>query len=608
MLMNIAEARLDALRQELGRQGLDGFVIPISDEHMSEYVGAYAQRLAWLTGFGGSAGTAVVLRDRAAIFVDGRYTLQVQDQVDGRLYAFESVPQTSVVKWLGEHAAPGMKVGYDAWLHGKRWADAAGKALADKDAQLVAVGTNPVDAVWSDRPAPSAAPAIIHPERFAGQSSDDKRAALGAWLAERKIDAAVITALDSIAWLLNIRGSDIDRTPVTLAFLIAHADGSAQLFIAPEKVDAELRTHLGDAVAVRDRADFIAGLEALAGRKVALDPDRTVFAVAAALAGTGAEVVEVQDSTVLAKAVKNPVEQAGHRAAQARDGAAMVRFLHWLSVEGPKGTLTEIDAEQKLHQLRRDTGTLRDLSFDTIAGAGPNGAIVHYRVSPETNRLLEPGSVFLVDSGGQYPDGTTDITRTVWIAGPHEPPAEVTDRFTRVLKGHIALDRAIFPAGTLGSQLDTLARQFLWHAGIDYAHGTGHGVGSFLSVHEGPQRIARASGSQAGTEQELLSGMILSNEPGYYKTGAFGIRIENLVLVEPRQIEEAEGACLGFETLTHVPIDRALLNSANMESGEVAWWNTYHARVLEIVGPLVEGEARAWLEAQCAPLDPSQLG
>ena len=602
MLMSTAESRLVALRQELARQGLDGFVIPLSDEHLSEYVGGYAQRLAWLTGFGGSAGTVVVLKDEAAIFVDGRYTLQVRDQVDGRLYAYESVPQTSVAKWLGEHAPAGAKIGYDAWLHTRRWAEAAGKALAEKGAELVAVSANPIDAIWADRPAPSPAPAIVHPEDFAGEASEAKRAAVAEWLGAEKLDAVVISALDSVAWLLNIRGSDVDRTPVALSYVIAHADGTAELFIAPEKVTPELRAHLGNAVVIRERNAFEASLQALAGKSVAVDPERTVAAVAAALSAVGAEVRDATDPTVLPKAIKNPVEQAGHRAAQARDGAAMVRFLHWLSETAPQGRLTELDAAERLHQFRRETGDLRDLSFDTISGAGPNGAIVHYRVSAETNRTLEPGSVFLVDSGGQYPDGTTDITRTVWIAGAHEPPAEVADRFTRVLKGHIALARAAFPKGTVGSQLDPLARQFLWHAGLDYAHGTGHGVGSFLSVHEGPQRIAKSAGGQAGSEQALLPGMIVSNEPGYYKTGEYGIRIENLVLVEPRAIEGGEGEFLGFETLTLVPIDRALLSRAILDPGEIAWWNAYHARVLDVIGPRVEGAARAWLEAQCDPL------
>ena len=595
MLMTSAESRLAALRAELARQGLDGFVVPISDEHMSEYVGTYAQRLAWLTGFLGSAGTAVVLKDRAAIFVDGRYTLQVRDEVDGRLYDYESVPQTSPAKWLAEHAGAGAKIGYDGWLHGKRWADAAGKALAEKGASLVAVDANPVDAIWADRPEPSAAPALVHPAGLAGQESAAKRRAVADWLKEKGLGSVVVSALDSIAWLFNIRGSDVARTPVALAFAVVRADASADLFLAPEKVTDALRAHLGPEVTVRPREGFADALRALTG-KVAVDPDRSVAAIFAALAR--AEVVELPDPTVLPKATKNPVEIAGHRAAQARDGAAMVRFLHWLSVEGPKGGLTELSAAERLHAFRRDTGELVDLSFDTISGAGPNGAIVHYRVSDETNRAIRPGSVYLLDSGGQYPDGTTDITRTVWI-GPDEPLPEVTDRFTRVLKGHSALARATFPEGTFGSQLDSLARQFLWHAGLDYAHGTGHGVGSFLSVHEGPQRIARNTGT---AEQALLPGMIVSNEPGYYKAGEYGIRLENLVLVEERGIEGGEGAFLGFETLTLVPFERRLLSPAILEPGEIAWWNAYHARVREVVAPLVEGEARAWLEEQCAPL------
>ncbi|MCC6827242.1 MAG: aminopeptidase P family protein [Novosphingobium sp.] len=604
--MNTHEARLDALRRELKARGLDGFVVPISDEHMSEYVGGYAQRLAWLTGFGGSAGTAVVLADEslspaAAIFVDGRYTLQVRDQVDGRHYAYESVPQTSAAKWLGEHAPEGARIAYDPWLHGKAWVSAAGKALAARGATLVPVDSNPIDAIWADRPVPSIAPALVHADRFAGQPSEAKRAAVSEWLAARKLDAAVIAALDSIAWLLNIRGTDVERTPVALSFVVAHADGTADLFIDPAKITPELAAHLGNAVRIAPREDFLPALAALGGKRVALDPDSTVQAVFGALEAAGAEIVEERDPTVLPKACKNPVEQAGHRAAQARDGAAEARFLHWLSIEAPQGTVDEIAAAEKLHRFRRDTGDLRDLSFDTISGAGPNGAIVHYRVSEETNRRLEPNSVYLVDSGGQYPDGTTDITRTVWI-GPGDAPAEIKDRYTRVLQGHIALARAVFPAGTRGSQLDALARQFLWAAGLDYQHGTGHGVGSFLSVHEGPQRIAKSAGAQGGTEQELLPGMIVSNEPGYYKTGAYGIRIENLLLVEPREIAGAEGAFLGFETLTLVPIDRALVDRALLSAEEVAWWDAYHARVLAVIGPQLDGEAKAWLTAQCQPL------
>ena len=607
MLMNTHEARLDALRKELAKQGLDGFVVPISDEHMSEYVGAYAQRLAWLTGFGGSAGTVAVLTDStrdpsAAIFVDGRYTIQVRDQVDGRLYAYESVPQTSVAKWLGENAPAGAKIGYDAWLHGKGWVAAASKALAaNGGGELFAVTANPIDAVWEDRPEPSAAAAIVHDDSFAGLSSQAKREAVSEWLTGRGIDAAVISALDSIAWLLNIRGADVERTPVALSYVIAHADGTADLFIAPGKVTPELRQHLGNAVRIEPRDKFEAALAGLAGKRVAADPERAVQAIFAALENAGATVIEERDPTVLPKAVKNPVEQQGHRDAQACDGVAVSQFLRWISIEAPKGGVDELTAADRLQQYREANGDLRDLSFDTISGAGPNAAIPHYRVSVESSLTLEPNSVYLVDSGGQYPAGTTDITRTVWI-GPGAPPAEVKDRFTRVLKGHIALARAVFPKGTAGSQLDVLARQFLWSAGLDYAHGTGHGVGSFLSVHEGPQRIAKSAGGQGGTDQELLAGMFLSNEPGYYKSGEYGIRIENLVLVEPRTIAGAEGEYFGFETLTFVPIDRTLVDVALLTPEELAWWNDYHARVLDVIGPGLTGEDKAWVEEQCRPL------
>jgi Xaa-Pro aminopeptidase len=601
MLMQTHEARLAALRKELERQGLDGFVIPISDEHLSEYVGAYAQRLAWLTGFGGSAGTAAVLRDKAAIFVDGRYTLQVRDQVDGRLYEYKSVPQDKLADWLAQNAAEGAKIGFDPWLHTSGWVKATAKALEKVGAELVPVEANPVDAVWQDRPEPSSAPAFVQDDALAGRSSADKRAEVGEWLKAEKLDAAVISALDSVAWLLNVRGSDVDRTPVALSYVIAHADGTADWFIAPGKVSPEVAAHLGNAVRVRPRDTFTAALAELSGKRVAADPDRSVAAIFTALEAAGAEVVRATDPVVLPKAIKNEAERAGHRAAQARDGAAVARFLHWLSVEGPKGTVDELSAAARLHEFRKDTGDLRDLSFDTISGAGPNGAIVHYRVSEETNRRLDPDSVYLVDSGGQYADGTTDITRTVWI-GPGEPPAEVKDRFTRVLKGHIALAVQTFPQGTTGSQLDTLARQFLWQAGLDYAHGTGHGVGAFLAVHEGPQRIAKPRGGQAGTEQELMAGMILSNEPGYYKTGEYGIRIENLVLVEPREIDGGEGEWLGFETLTLAPIDRRLVDRTLLNEAEVAWWNAYHARVREVLAPRIEGAALAWLEQACAPL------
>src|SRR5690606_28295519 len=480
MLMQTHEARLDALRKELERRGLDGFVVPISDEHISEYVGAYAQRLAWLTGFGGSAGTVAVLRDKAAIFVDGRYTLQVRDQVDGKLYEYKSVPQDSLGEWIIANAAQGARIGFDPWLHTHGWARGVGKQLADAGAELVAVESNPIDAVWQDRPAPSSAPAIVHDDAVAGRSSAEKRSEVAAWLKANKLDAAVISALDSVAWLLNIRGADVDRTPVALSYVIAHADGTAELFIAPEKVTPELVKHLGNAVTVRPLAEFASALGHFAGKKVLVDPNFGVAAIFQALEARGATVVSRRDPTILAKAIKNPVERQGQRDAQARDGAAVARFLHWLSLEAPKGGETELSAAARLQAFREESGVLEDLSFDTISAAGPHAAIPHYRVDEESNLTIAPGSIYLVDSGGQYRDGTTDITRTVWIGssdGSAPPSAEQKDRFTRVLKGHIALAMQVFPKGTNGGQLDVLARQFLWMDGVDYAHGTGHGVG-----------------------------------------------------------------------------------------------------------------------------------
>jgi Xaa-Pro aminopeptidase len=593
--MSSYEDRLKALRAQLVRQKLDGFVVPLTDEHMSEYVGAYAQRLAWLTGFQGSAGSAVVLPQEAAIFVDGRYTLQVREQVDGNHWQYESVPQTSIAAWLKDHAGQGARIGYDPWLHTRAWVQQATEALAEKGAELVAVDTNPVDAVWPDRPAPSAARLVVHDDRFTGRNSAEKRAEMADWLTAKKADAAILSALDSIAWTFNIRGKDVDRTPVALAYAIVHADATADLFVAPEKMEEAVAQHLGNAVRVHDRAVFADALAGLGGKTVIADPERAVAAIFEALEEGGAQVLALRDPAILPKAIKNDVEIAGHKAAQARDGAALSRFLHWIAVEAPKGGLTELSASDRLESFRKDSGLLEDLSFDTISGAGPNGAVVHYRVEEKTNRPIESGSLYLVDSGGQYRDGTTDVTRTVAIGMPTQ---EMRDRFTLVLKGHIALARAIFPKGTRGGQLDILARQYLWAQGLDYAHGTGHGVGSFLSVHEGPQRIATFGGG----DEPLVAGMILSNEPGYYKTGAYGIRIENLVLVEERAIAGAEKEMLGFETLTFAPIDRALIDTGLLSAEERGWVDSYHGRVLEVVGPQLDGDALAWLKAACAPL------
>ncbi len=605
MLMLTHEARLSALREELKRQGLDGFVVPISDEHMSEYVGSYAQRLAWLTGFGGSVGSAAVLEHKAAMFVDGRYTVQVREQVDGNLYDYCQIPNESVGAWLAANAQSGARIGYDPWLHTRGWADNVSDALAKIGAELVPVAANPVDAVWEDRPAPSDAVVMIHDNCHSGQSSAEKRELVAAWLQSEGLDGTVIGALDSIAWLLNIRGADVDRTPVALSYVLAHADGTAELFIAPEKITSEVARHLGNAVTIRPRSEFEGALQHLEGKKIAVDPNSGVAAIFQTLEDAGASVIAARDPALLPKAVKNPVEQQGHRNAQARDGVAVSKFLHWLSETAPAGGVTELSAAAKLREFRDQTEMLKELSFDTISAAGPHAALPHYRVDEHSNIPIDPGSVYLVDSGGQYLDGTTDITRTVWI-GPGEPSAEVKDRNTRVLKGHIAIALAVFPENTAGSQLDAFARQFLWQAGVDYAHGTGHGVGSFLAVHEGPQRIAKSGGGQAGTDEPLQAGMFLSNEPGYYKAGEFGIRIENLVLVEPREIAGAEGAYFGFETLTFVPIDRSMVDASLLTPQEIAWWNDYHAQVRDILLPQLtrpeDAGVRAWVEAGCQPL------
>jgi Xaa-Pro aminopeptidase len=597
--MSSYEARLAALRQQLKAEALDGFVVPLTDEHMSEYVGTYAQRLAWLTGFQGSAGSAVVLPAEAAIFVDGRYTLQVRDQVDGRHWSYQSVPETSAADWLKAHAPDGARIGYDPWLHTSDWVKKAREALADKGAELVAVRRNPIDAVWADKPEPSKARLIVQPDLYAGKSSAAKRQEIADWLRGQKADCAVLSALDSIAWTFNVRGQDVEHTPVALSFGLVNEDGTADLFVASEKLGDEVRQHLGNGVRVHERDAFEPHLRALAGKTVVADPERAVAAIFEALEQAGATIVRKRDPAVLPKAIKNQAEIDGHRAAQARDGAALTRFLHWLSVEAPKGSVDELKAVEKLQAFRLACGDLRDTSFDTISGAGPNGAIVHYRASEATNRVLEKDSIYLVDSGGQYPDGTTDVTRTVAIG---TPTGEMRDRFTRVLKGHIAVARALFPDGTRGSQLDTLARQYLWRAGLDYAHGTGHGVGAYLAVHEGPQRISPVGSVQPGGDEPLRAGMFLSNEPGYYKTGEYGIRIENLVLVVRQEIDGAEKKMLAFETLTFAPIDRNLIETGLLDADERRWVDDYHAKVVEVVGPQLEGAARTWLEASCAPL------
>ena len=598
--MSTHAARLQALREQLSRDQLDGFVVPLTDEHMSEYVGAYAQRLAWLTGFQGSAGSAVVLPEAAAIFTDGRYTIQVRQQVDGANWEYVPVPQVSIADWLRDHAPQGGRIGYDPWLHTRGWVEEARKALAERGAELVAVSRNPIDAVWDDQPAPSDAKLAVQRDDAAGRTSASKRAEIADWLAERKADAAVLSALDSIAWVFNVRGADVSHTPVALAYAIVNADGTADLFVAQDKVGDEVAKHLGNAVRVHDRAAFAPALQQFAGKRVAADPAGSVAAIFDALDAGGATILATRDPVVLAKAIKNDAEISGHKAAQARDGAALARFLKWAETEMPKGGVTEWSAAARLQAFREETGVLRDLSFDTISGTGPNGAIPHYKVTEESSLPIEHGHLYLVDSGGQYEDGTTDVTRVIPVG---EPTQEMRDRFTRVLKGHIAIATAVFPAGTTGGQIDAFARRPLWEVGCDYGHGTGHGVGAYLSVHEGPQRIAAPNYPGGGPAEPLRAGMFLSNEPGYYKAGAFGIRIENLVLVVDKDIPGAESPMLGFETLTFAPIERDLIEPGLLTEDERRWLDAYHARVLEILGPQLSREERVWLEGKCRPIN-----
>ena len=586
--------RVAALRGLLAQDGLQGFAIPRADEHQGEYVPPHAERLAWLTGFTGSAGMAIVLAQKAAIFVDGRYTLQVGSQIDQAVFEVRHIAEQPASAWLRESLSGGGQLGYDPWLHTAQGAARLRTACTAVGAELVPVPKNPIDRLWQDRPGRPDAPFEIHPPELAGETSADKRSALAEELAARGVEAAVLTLPDSIAWLLNIRGRDVPRTPFPLSFAILRNDGGVSLFAAAGKVDGALAQHLGDSVTVEPPDAFEAALAGFAGRKVLVDPATAADRIFQVLAAAGALVERDADPCQLPKACKNAVELEGARNAHRRDGAALTRFLAWLAREAPVGNVDELAAADRLERYRRDSNLLRDLSFDTISGAGPNGAIVHYRVTPETNRKLEPGTLYLVDSGGQYPDGTTDVTRTVAIGAPTD---EMRRRFTLVLKGHIALARARFPAGTTGSQLDALARMALWADGLDYDHGTGHGVGSYLSVHEGPQRISKLPNSIA-----LQPGMIVSNEPGYYRTGHYGIRIENLVAVRELDLDGAERTMLGFETLTLAPIDRSLIDPGLLTAEEAAWVDGYHARVRERIGPLVDPETAAWLDEATRPL------
>jgi Xaa-Pro aminopeptidase len=587
---------LPKVREQLAALGLDGFLVPHEDEHQNEYLPAANDRLAWLTGFTGSAGAAVVMRDKAAVFVDGRYTLQVKDQVDASAFEIRDYLEGGVPAYL-EQAPKGAVIGYDPRLHSP---DALLKlrAAAEKaGARLTPVEANPVDRAWGDdRPPQPAAPVVPHPTRYTGEESASKRQRIGEALKTAgDADAAVLTAPASIAWLFNIRGGDVIRTPLPLGQAILNRDGTARLFLDERKWTDELKQWLGDAVSLEPDTALPGALDSLAGAKVLVDPAQSSAWYFDRLEQAGAAIVKGQDPCALPRACKNPVEVQGARDAHARDGAAVARFLHWLATEAQSTLPDEIAVVRKLESLREATGALKDLSFDTIAGAGPNGAIVHYRPTERLNRRTEKGSLLLVDSGAQYLEGTTDVTRTVAIG---EPTAEMRERFTLVLKGHIALSVVRFPAGTSGHQLDALARAPLWARGLDYDHGTGHGVGSYLGVHEGPQRIAKWPNAVA-----LQTGMIVSNEPGYYKARAYGIRIENLQVVTPPATPAGgEREMFGFETLTVAPIDRSLIEPSLLTPEERAWLDAYHARVLAVVGPQVEPEVRAWLERVCAPV------
>ena len=583
--------RIQAFRVDLVRQGLSGFIVPHADEYQNEYLPACAERLAWLTGFTGSAGTAVVLAEQAAIFVDGRYTLQVRSQVDAQVFALRHLIEEPVHAWLAAALRPGDKLGYDPWLHTPQEVRQLKEACSKAGAVLMPCEPNPIDALWDARPEPPAAKVVPHDLAFTGKSSEDKRQELAKKLKNENIDVAVLTAPDSIAWLLNVRGGDVDHTPLPLGFVLLYQDGTASLFLDAHKVSDALAPHLGPAVRIRPVSDFRETLEQLgkAGERVLCDPNRTASWIPERLTRSGARVLEGEDPCLLPKACKNTVEINGAREAHKRDGAAVCEFLAWLSREAQTEQLSERGAQAYLEACRRRQPLWQDSSFPTISAAGPNGAIVHYRAADEPCRNLERGRLYLVDSGGQYLDGTTDITRTIAIGSP---TAEHRDRYTRVLKGHIALARATFPKGTTGAQLDTLARRPLWEVGLDYDHGTGHGVGSYLGVHEGPQRI-----SKGGHTVALQPGMILSNEPGYYKSGEYGIRLENLVVVVPATMGGNEGReWFAFETITLVPFDPSLVDGTLLNGTEREWLNAYHARVREVIGPLVDSSTAAWLE------------
>jgi Xaa-Pro aminopeptidase len=590
-------SRVKALRGELARRGLSGFILPRADCHQNEYVPPAEERLAWLTGFTGSAGCAIVLADRTMLFVDGRYTLQAREQTDAAVFTVAHLVDNPPDAWLEQNLAAGAKLGYDPWLHTIDGAEKLAKACAAAGATLVPVEPNPVDAIWTDRPQAPRGAVTLHDIRFAGEEAATKLARIREEIAKLRADALVVSDPHALAWAFNIRGADVAHTPLPIGFAVIGKEGRPALYIDGGKFGNAVRDALEKIADIRAPEEFVHDLAALgaAHRTLRLDQATAADALSRIVTAAGGKIARGPDPIAAMKAIKNATEIAGARAAHRRDGAAMARFLAWLDREAPSGRLTEIDAVAALESFRRETGLLKDISFPTIAGAGPDGAIVHYRVTRKSNRPIGANELLLIDSGGQYEDGTTDITRTVIVG---KPSAAMRAHFTLVLKGHIAVAQAVFPDGATGAQLDTLARQYLWQHGLDFDHGTGHGVGSYLSVHEGPARI-----SKIGTTA-LRRGMILSNEPGYYKAGAYGIRIENLVLVVEAapQVPGAEKPLNAFETLTLAPIDTRLIDPALMTASEIAWLNAYHARVNELLAPLVDGETRAWLDAATRPL------
>ncbi|MCO6185660.1 aminopeptidase P family protein [Rhizobium sp. L1K21] len=597
-----AAPRIKVLRAVMPDLGIDGLLVPRADEFQGEYVPASSERLAWITGFTGSAGVALICQDQAIVFVDGRYTTQVAAQTDPAIFSAGDLINQPPAKWLEDNARSGFRLGLDPWLHTPDEIRKLSKALEEKGGEVILLKDNPIDLIWHDRPAPPNGAISIQPSDLAGELATKKLAKLAADLHEKKLDAVLICDPSSVAWAFNIRGSDVPHTPHPLARAIVNVDGSAELFIDRAKLGIEEEAYLTQIATLLPPSALEETLQNLAknGAAILIDPAITPYALVEEIEKNGGKLKEGNDPCALPRAIKTKAEQEGSRRAHLQDGAAMVEFLYWLDQQAPT-TITEIEAAQKLEACRKSVGEraqnpLKDISFDTISGAGSNGAIIHYRVTTATNRKLEPGSLYLVDSGGQYQNGTTDITRTVAIGAVGEDERRF---FTLVLKGMIAISMARFPVGTRGVDLDPLARIALWKAGADYGHGTGHGVGSYLSVHEGPQRISRAA------MQILHPGMILSNEPGYYRPGAFGIRIENLIVVtEAEAIEGGETAMHGFETLTWCPIDRRLVMTELLTREELQWLDSYHAQTRENLLPFIDApEIRAWLESATASFD-----